>query len=464
MTTLMRDDRAAFACCVRPARRMRAGLWAVVAALPLLAGCVGSGADRPPDDPTAQDGQGGRFSSQYVLSNAYQQDWQGALSAETALADLAERANALTISRSPSLFELRAAEAESAAARAAWVPRLRPVATVGLGAASSGVGLSVTQLIHDFAQTRNRREQAEISRVLAELDFWAERNDDVLAALRSYVDAIEANEIILARAELENRLAALARREEERLAAGVVAQGSALFVDISRQENSRETLRARADLAEAQAQLQEQTGVQADAQLPMRLSQLDGTCDRLDRRDYSPEALRGRIAVELKELEEIEARRALWPRLVGQGEITSGSDGVSNRSGQIALEGGSLSGGGGRLRVEAAEQRVLAVERALQNIHADNMRALDRLEAEQRLLVSQRADYASLIRANERSLALFQDRFVAGTADTSEAVRLEVARTENVIAVIETRADATRNCLEAGRVVGALARADFTVR
>ena len=436
---------------------------AVCALVAVTSGCVGTDAAVPDVSVSSmQSAQTpGAFSSQYVLSGAYLTDWQSALRAETTLQDLALRANDLTIARSPTVFELRAAEAESAAARAAWFPRIRPVATAGLGGVNSGVGLSITQLIYDFSQTRNRREQAEIERVLTELEFWAERNDDVLEALTGYIDAIEANEIILARSTLEDRLAVLASREAERMAAGVVAQGDALFVDVSRQENRREMIRARADLAEARAQLQQDTGVYANGQMPLRYSALEGACLAAERRDYSPELLRAQIAVELTALEETEARRALFPRIVGEVSILSTEGGAPDDRGQITLEGGSIAGGGGRLRIEAAEHRVFAVEREMTNIRSEMTREMDRLAAEHRLLLSQRADYRDLIRTNEQSLDLFRDRFAAGAASTSEAVRLEVERTANLIAVIETNAMLARNCLNAGRLFGALADADM---
>lgn len=442
--------------------RIRFGLALCVVAA-LASGCVDSGVTRQDVTQSSMrsDQHVAAFSSQYVLSGAYLADWQSAFRADTTLQDLARRANDMTIARSPTVFELRAAEAESAAARAAWFPNIRPVATAGLGGVSSGVGLSITQLIYDFSQTRNRREQAEIERVLTELALWAERNDDVLDALSGYIDAIEANEIILARSLLEDRLAALASREAERLAAGVVAQGDALFVDVSRQENRREMIRARADLAEARAQLQQDTGVYANGQMPLRFSALRGACEAPARPDYSPEVLRAQIAVELTQLEETEARRALFPRIVGEASIRSTEGGALEDAGQITLEGGSIAGGGGRLRIEAAQQRVFAVEREMTNVRTEMTRELERLTAEQRLLQSQRADYGDLIRTNEQSLDLFQDRFAAGAAATSEAVRLEVERTANLIAVIDTNAMLARNCLNAARLFGALADADL---
>lgn len=433
----------------------------VLACVALLSGC--GVPDWPWVDPTSGEAIAGRsaFSNEYVLNGAYLSDWRSALGPGTALGDLALRADAVAIERSPSLFELRAAEAESAAERAAWFPRIRPVASAGFGGVSAGVGLSITQLIHDFGQTRNRREQAEIARVLAELDFWAERNDDVLAALTAYVDAVEANEIILARSALEERLADLATREAERLEAGVVAQGDALFIDVSRQENRRELIRARADLAEARAQLEQDTGVVAGGHLPLRFAALDGACHPPERQDYSPELLRAQIAVELRRLEEIEARRGLFPRIEGEATVIAREGGGIDDQGQITLEGGSLAGGGGRLRVEAAAQRVFALERELSNILHDQSRAWDRLDARRRLLVSQLSDFRELIRTNERSLDLFQDRFAAGSASTSEAVRIETERLANVIGVIETRSDIARNCLEAARLFGALSRAEI---
>lgn len=431
-----------------------------------LASAVGVSACAPSGPaPAPQDsGQRRVFSTEYVLSGTYQQDWRSALGRGSVLEQLAMRADGIAIERSPSVFELRAAEAESAAERAAWFPRVTPIANVGAGGVASGVGLSITQLIYDFGQTRNRREQAEIARVLAELDFWAERNDDVLDALSAYVQSVESNEIILARSTLEERLASLALREEERVQAGVVAQGDALFIDVSRQENRRELIQTRADLAEARAQLERDTGLSAAGDMPMRFASLDSACQPPARRNYSPELLRAQIALELQRLEETEARRGLLPSVQAEGRAIGREGGTSDEIGQIALEGGNIAGGGGRLRVEASEQRVFAVQRQLTNIRQDQDREMDRLEASRRLLVSQLSDYRDLIRTNERSLALFEDRFEAGAASTAEAARLQSEYTANIIGEIETRADIARNCLEAARLFGSLARANMGLR
>lgn len=413
-----------------------------------LAACMAS--------PRPMQGEG-EMTAQYVLGGTYHADWRGALREDSALGRVATAAEAVTLSRSPTLFELRAADAESAAEAATWFPRIRPVATAGVGSVGSGVGVSVTQLIYDFAQTRTRREQAEIARAMTEIEFWAERNDDVRDALDSYLTAIEANEIIAVRRDLETRLAALAVLEAERRDAGVSGQGDMLFLDVTRQENRRELIRAEARLSDAQAQLRSDTGLDVDADAALRFAALEGACRIAAPRPYSPELLRARMAVELAALREEEAKRSLFPTVTANTEIRTGRGGAPSDNARVTLEGGTLAGGGGQLRIQAAEQMSLAAAQEYTNLNADLIRSLDRLAIEARALTSTLRDYRALVRATETSLDLFEDRFAAGAASTSEAVRLEVERSANLIAIAETRADLEGNCLAAARAFGALA-------
>ena len=84
-----------------------------------------------------------------------------------------------------------------------------------------------------------------------------------------------------------------------------------------------------------------------------------------------------------------------------------------------------------------------------------------RLRMDSQAQAASLGDYAALIATNERSLALFEDRFATGAAQSSEAVRLEVERTANIIAISEARAVIGRNCLSAARLYGALSPVEF---
>jgi outer membrane protein TolC len=402
-----------------------------------------------------------RLSAQYVLSGRYLQDWQPALRRDTAAGQVAVRANALSIERSPTQFDLRAAEAESAAERAAWFPRIRPVASMGVGAVSPGVGLSIGQMIYDFSQTRTRREKADISRALTEISFWRERNDDVRDALLAYVDAVEASEILAARADLDQRLAALAAQEADRALSGVAGQGDTLFLEVSRQENRRSMIRQEARLTDAQARLLRDAGLRVEDDADLRFAALDGACQSLPVRDNAPGLMRARLAVELATMAEAEARRGLFPRIMAEADVTTASNGAPKDNARIALEGGSLLGGGGRLRVEAAAQKGLAADQALSNARSDLSREVERLAIEERALRNTLRDYGALVSTTEQSLLLFKDRFSAGAATVSEAVRLEVERNANLVAIAETRGGLLRNCVDAASLSGALSPADF---
>lgn len=422
-------------------------------ALALMSGCV---------SPDAADDSGmpaQRGSPQYVLGGAYQGDWRPALRDGLPLSQIAVQADTLAIARSPNVFNLRAAEADSAAEQASWFPNVRPVASAGLGDATPVVGLSITQLIYDFAQTRSRREQAEIRRVMTDLDFWSERNDVARDALLAYLDAVEAAEVLMVRNELDARLVVLADREEDRRQAGVASINDALFVDVSRQENRRELIRQQARLANAQAQLQREAGVTLPQAAGLTFDRIMDACQRPVDNDYSPELLRAQMAVELAEKASTEAERNLFPRITGQTEITTETDGDLADSTRIGLDGGSLIGGGARLRIDAERQRALAAERQVINLGQDLTRDLDRLSIEVRALNGRLAEYRDLIATSEQTLALFADRFAIGAAATSEAARLEVSRAENIIAAAETRAEIQRNCVQAARLTGALAPA-----
>lgn len=428
--------------------RLRILGWGAV--LAMTAGCLAPDAR---DDAPVQAG-----SAQYVLGGAYQGDWQSALQAGLPLAQIAVQADASAIARSPNVFNLRAAEADSAAEAASWFPNVRPVASAGLDGGAPVVGLSVTQLIYDFAQTRSRREQAEIRRVMTDLEFWAERNDTVRDALLAYLDAVAAAEILVARDQLDARLLVLAAREDDRRQSGVASISDALFVDVSRQENRREVIRQQARLANAQAQLQREAGMALPAMADLRFDRVIGACQRPAAGDYSPEMLRARMAVELADKSTAEAESNLLPRITAQGQISNDGTTLAD-SARIGLEGGALIGGGAQLRADAARQRALAAQQQLANLAQDLTRDLDRLAIEAQALDGRLREYSELIATTQQTLDLFADRFAIGAAATSEAARLEVNRAENIIAAAETRAEMQRNCVQAARLTGALAAA-----
>src|SRR6056297_166951 len=450
--------------------RGTSGAFAVFA---LLAGCVPQeggpaqfssqvhGGQSDSEALAKDDQESGALSATYVLDGAYLDDWHPALRSDTAIGQIALEANRMSIARSPTLFALRAAEADSAAESAAWFPRIRPTASFGLGAVDPGFGISVTQMIYDFSQTRTRREKADISQAMTEIQFWQERNEDVRDALLSYVDAVEANEIIATRQDLEQRLMQLAMQEVDRVQSGVTGQGDTLFLDVSRQENRRDMIRQRAKLTDARARLLRDAGIRLDTAPDLRFAALAGACQPTQKSDHAPALMRARLAVELAEMSEQEARKSLFPRIIAAADLTTGTDGAPQDNARIALEGGSLAGGGGRLRVEAARQRTLAADRGFNTARLDLARELERLEIDTQALQNTLREYGELVQTTERSLALFEDRFLAGAASISEAVRLEVERNANLVAIAETRGALERNCIEGARLYGALSAANI---
>jgi outer membrane protein TolC len=437
-----------------------------------LAGCVSpgpfgrAGAEPPgtqapsdPQDSRARAGVTG-FGAQYVLGGQYLTDWQSALRARSEARELAELANLRSVERSPTVFTLLANEAESNAEQAAWFPTIRPVASVAMGSGVAGVGISASQLIYDFSQTRSRREKAEIARALTEISFWDERNEAVRDALRSYVEAIEAAEILGVRRDLERRLGQLSAQEADRRQSGVSGDGETLFLEVSGQENRRNMIRQDARLADARARLLSEAGVTLDPEARLEFAAVEGSCARPVLRDHAPDLMRARMAIELARMEAEVSRRGLFPRIAASAELSSRPGGTPGETGRIGLEGGTLLGGGGQYRVEAARQRSLAAQRSFQNARSDLSREMDRLMIEERALRTTLMDYHELVRTTERSLALFRDRFSAGAATVSEAVRLEVERTANLVAVAETRGALLRNCIDAAHLYGALAPAD----
>lgn len=454
-------------------------LLAPLVAAALLSACQGGGAaggqglgqgpataaDQPAVTADVPSGEKGRqLPAEYILGGVYLQEWQPALQADSAMGEIAVQANALSIDRSPTLFELRAAEAESAAERTAWFPRVRPVASMGVGAANPAVGLSISQMIYDFSQTRTRREKAEIARAMTEISFWRERNEDVRDALVSYVELVEAAEILAARDDLDRRLAGLAAQEADRAVSGVAGQSDTLFLDVSRQENRRDMIRQQARLADARARLLRGSGLTMDAKADLRFAALEGTCQLSTPRDHAPELMRARLAVGLADMEQAEARRGLFPRFTAEAAVTTGANGSPRDNARIALEGGSLVGGGGRLRAEAAAQKGLAAQQAFSNARADLSREVERLTIEEQALRHTLRDYTALVGTTEQSLLLFKDRFSAGAATVSEAVRLEVERTANLVAIAETRGALLRSCVDAANLSGALSPANVRAR
>lgn len=447
--------------------RSKQNLCMAIAVTGLLSGCFPQANDptASPDAPKAGTEQAtADQTAQYVLSGTYLRDWTPALRADSAIGKVAEQANQLSIERSPTLYDLRAAEAESAAEQAAWFPQIRPVASLGAGSGVTGVGISVTQLIYDFSQTSSRRERAEIERALTEIEFWQERNEDVRDALLSYVEAVEANEILVARQDLERRLKRLATQEADRRTSGVTGQGDTLFLEVSRQENRRDMIRQRARLTDTKARLLRDAGIRLTSVSTLRFAALKGGCKPPKARDHAPDLMRARLALELAEKAEEQAKRSLFPRVNAGAELATGTNGLPKDNARIEIEGGSLAGGGGRLRVEAERQRKLAAERALKTAGLDLALELERLDIDDNALRNTLREYGELVGTTEKSLRLFKDRFSAGAASVSEAVRLEVERSANLVAIAETRAGIERNCVEAASLYGGLSAADIDLK
>lgn len=463
------------ACQIVPRARGKRG-WRGVGLLALVAltsGCMesvkGSAGPAPAADMVTQNaiGQGtapGDVTAGYVLSGRYMNDWQSAFDFRTALGQLAVRANRLSFEQSPTKFELIAASEESAAEKAAWFPAVRPVASIGTNSATPVVGISLVQLIYDFGQTKTRREKAEITRALMEIEFWSERNAAVRDALKSFIDAVEASEILAARDSLEARLAALAAQEADRTTSGVSGQGDTLFLEVSRQENRRESIQQRSVLADARARLLRETGVPADQLAKLRFAAVTGTCKVPQSRDYAPNLLQARLAIELAGITVQEARSNLFPRIAAEAAVTTGANGSPEDNARLSLDGGSVAGGGARLRVSAAEQRKAAAAQGFVVAQSDFSRETERLELEISGLRSTLSEYSALVETTERSLALFEDRFAAGAASVSEAVRLEVERTANLVAIAATRGAIERNCIDAAALAGALSPANVNLR
>ena len=70
--------------------------------------------------------------------------------------------------------------------------------------------------------------------------------------------------------------------------------------------------------------------------------------------------MRARMAIELARMEQQSTEKALLPRIMGQAQAVGNGRGQTTQTAQIALEGGTIVGGGARLRIEAAKQRTQA--------------------------------------------------------------------------------------------------------
>lgn len=383
---------------------------------------------------------------------------QSSLLAGGSLADVAERLDAVAISRSSSLQDVRAARAALNARRYDGYPQLRPTASAPLrGVGAPAVGLGLEQTVWDGGRHRAGLSGAELDLERARLISWRERNKKVFDGLKAYLDIARYEARLAKYSALGRELKAIATRLEARREGGVADRGEVLRMASARQEVERRVLSDTSSLRQAQADFARALPVADQAPLLSDLEVAAGQC----RRDWpggeTPADALARIELSRAEASEIGVRAQRFPRLVLSGGSTYSRGGWSEPGIGLRLDASDLLGLGRRGNLDAATASTRSAEASYRLQLEDTQSELLWLDANYQLLRADITALQSLSAENSETLSLFNEQLDAGSIKLTDGIGFYRERTDTLIALIDAHADILLNCLRSSQHRGLLA-------
>lgn len=437
--------------------RLRLGRFALVLLTMSLSGCNGLASGQREVEPSAsiqqEDGAHADLQPSGVAPAS-----QSSLITGSSLALLAERLDAVAISRSSALQDVQAARAALRAQRFERYPQLRPSASAPLiGNGAPVVGLTVEQTLWDGGRHRAALSDIELKLERARLVAWRERNKLVFDGLRAFVDIARYEDRVAEYTLLAREMTSIKTRLQARLEGGVADRGEMLRMASALQQIERRVLSDTASLRQAQADF---VSALPQAGLEPNLSDLDAA-DSQCRRDWpqseAPADAMVRVALSSAEASEDRVKAKRFPQLVLSGGSSYSRGGLSEPSVGLRLDASDLLGLGRRGNLEAATASTRSAE-ASYRVQLDDTRSeLARLDADYQAL---RADISSLLalsRENDETLSLFNEQLEAGSIGFIDGIVLHRERTDTRIALVDARADILLNCLRASQHRGLLA-------
>lgn len=338
---------------------------------------------------------------------------------EPSLAPLVARALTTNEWRSAarSLIEQRMAES-LAISRGRW-PQLEPVASINQeGDASVGFGLSIP--VVDFGRDRARVEQANAAILVAEIEYWIERNEAVGSALEHVAGAAEALALHRETQESLSRVRTLQSLARERVASGVADRSELELITLRVAELENQSAEDAANLQLALSLLSEELDQSISA---TNVPELDLLLDALDSSRITappPLVLRSQFEEERSELYLEQVRAERLPRIVLQANAThDGAD--PNTAATLSLASSSS--------IFSARANIEAARSALSVARSETLRAVeraeserDRLEHERNRFIQQAHNLAALIAQSRRSAELFEEQHSVGSRPLTDGI------------------------------------------
>lgn len=373
------------------------------------------------------------------------------------LADIAERLDQVAITRSSTLPEVQAAQAQLRALRFDRYPQIRPTASAPLTGGSASFGLNIEQLIWDGGRIRGRMTDAELKVAEASLRAWEERNSTVYNGLEAYENITRYEARLRSLAGLKADLDAISALLQTRMEGGVADRGELLRVNAAINSVERNSLADRSDLRQAQTDF---SRLMADTQNMGSLSDLGSATNQCSRSwpdTEAPADALARISLARAEVSENTVRAQRFPKVVLSGGTTYSQGGWSEPAIGIQLDASNMLGLGRGGTVDAASATTRAAE-ASYTLQKDETQAdLARLEADFGGLRADVTSLRSLAQQGEATLDLYEEQLDVGSISLTDGIVLHRERVDTLISLIDAEADILLNCLRSSQRRGLLA-------
>lgn len=384
------------------------------------------------------------------------------LSLGTPMHKLSTQLDKVAYSRSAKLQELRAIRARRRATELGRFPTVAPTGSVQLdGKSDPTLGLAVSQMIWDGGRLSARLTDLEHQEMLVQLQLWSERNDAIYQGLTSYVEIQELVEKLQARRQLESTLNRLSDLLDTRLQGGVADRGEVLRLTAAQNDIQRQKMRASSDLKRAKSNLTRLLAGTKKWPNGQSLSSLSDQCQT-----KWPEVMPPMDAAALADVHRAVAAAALtnarrFPSIVAG----TGLDLLSGAVGGVGLriDASDMLGLGRRAELEAVAAQIDGAVINFKNQQDDTEDTLHQLDQDRESAAMDIGQLRALKRTNTESITLYEEQLESGALQVADGIDLYRNETETKINMIELQADLVRNCIEASRTRGTLARFDLVI-
>lgn len=380
-----------------------------------------------------------------------------AIPATSALSDLAEALDKVAVERSVPLQNVRAAEAERAAAKFTRYPKILPTASAPLSGGAASFGVNVEQTIWDGGRTRGTLAEADLNVSEARVDTWQDRNQVIYEGLSAFIGIQRYKSRIEAYKALEQDLSKLNVILGDRISGGVADRGEQLRMSLSLQEVQRDIVSDQSDLRAEEATLARLVSQKIWPKAGARLLEQNGLCSRDWPKHEVPDVAKARVRVMRAENEKNIAMARRFPRIVAGAGSTYTDGSFSKPAIALSLDASDMFGLGRKRLIEAVEAGLSGALRSYELQKSDTDAELEKLDQDYKGYMSDIQQLKALQKTNSENITLYREQVMAGTIPLAEGITLFRESTNTDIDLIDARARALDNCLEAANIRGALA-------